>query len=125
MVQTFTDGALCEALTRASGAFQAPVQRLGGDDWLAAAEDWALGLGIRQVLALEAPIGPWRDRLDGLERRLADRDIRLARVRRPWDRTLWPLARRGYFPFREQALATTGPTPLLWDLLTPEQGPHR
>jgi deoxyribodipyrimidine photo-lyase len=125
MVHTFVDSALSEALTRAGGALQAPVQLLGGDDWRAAAEDWALGLGIRQVLTLDAPIGPWRDRLDRLERRLADREIRLARVRRPWDQTLWPLARRGYFPFREKALAATGPTPLLRNLLTPEQGPPR
>ena len=29
----------------------------------------------------------------------------LVRVRRPWDEALWPLATKGFFPFRQRSAA--------------------
>lgn len=125
LVRGFTNGALTDALSRAGEAFRAPVEHPGDGDWLAAAEAWASGLDVHQILSLDAPVGPWRDQLDRLAPRLASRGIRLASVRRPWDAQLWPLARKGYFPFRERAMTGTGPTPLLSDLLSRNEAPAR
>lgn len=104
-VASFAKGSLDDALARAERHFGVPVQGLEATTWLAAAEDWALSLGLRQVLTLEAPIGPWAERLDRLAARLAPQGVRLIRVRRDWDSRLWPGATQGYFRFRQHAQA--------------------
>jgi deoxyribodipyrimidine photo-lyase len=55
------------------------------------------------LVALEAPVGPWRGRLDALAGALGAHDVRLVRVRRSWDQTLWPGATQGFFRFRQYA----------------------
>ncbi len=103
-VVAFARGALVDGLARAEQHFQVPARPLDAADWQGAAEDWARGLGVRQILTLEAPVGPWRERLEQLGDRLAGYDIRLAYQRRAWDAVLWPMATKGFFPFREHAL---------------------
>jgi deoxyribodipyrimidine photo-lyase len=103
-VVAFASGALEDGLARAQQHFQLPVQPLDAADWHGAAEDWARGLGVSQILTLEAPVGPWRERLAQLGERLAGHGIRLAYQRRAWDAALWPAATKGFFPFREHAL---------------------
>ncbi len=104
-VQAFSRSALEDGLGRAMARFRVPVERLDEHDWLASAEAWACGLGVRQVVTLETPVGVWRERLERLRERLTPRGIGLASHRRGWDAALWPAASRGFFPFREYALA--------------------
>jgi deoxyribodipyrimidine photo-lyase len=102
-VTDFTGRALTDALRRAGEHFNAPVHWLADEAWIEDAVAWARREGLRQVVTLYPPVGPWADRVEELERRLADQRIPLIRCRRTWDDVLWPLASRGFFPFRKAA----------------------
>ena len=104
-VASFARESLDDALSRATTHFGVPAERLDETAWLQSAEDWARGLGVRQVITLETPVGPWADGIERLGRRLAPQGIRLVRLRRPWDSVLWPGATQGFFRFHEHALA--------------------
>ena len=45
------------------------------------------------------------DALTALSGPLRDAGVPLVRVRRPWDEELWPLATKGFFPFRQRSPA--------------------
>jgi deoxyribodipyrimidine photo-lyase len=104
-VAAFTRRALEDGLDRAEAAFAAPRAHLDGDHWLEDARERTLALGVDQVVTLEAPVGPWRRRLDALGRLLEPNSVRLVRVRRPWDQALWPGATHGFFRLRRYAAA--------------------
>ena len=61
--------------------------------------------GAACVMAPEAPVGPVSDALAGLVKPLTAEGVSLVRVRRPWDDKLWPLATKGFFPFRQRSTA--------------------
>ena len=65
----------------------------------------AASAGATWVLAPEAPVGPVSDALSALAGPLAAAGVALVRVRRPWDEALWPLATKGFFPFRQRSAA--------------------
>jgi deoxyribodipyrimidine photo-lyase len=102
-VAAFTRAALEDGMARAGDAFRTPVVHLDDAHWLDHARERILAIGVDQVVTLEAPIGPWRDRLQALSTSLGTHGVHLARVRRPWDNTLWPGATRGFFRFRQYA----------------------
>ncbi|EGV16662.1 FAD-binding domain-containing protein [Thiocapsa marina] len=102
-VVDFSRVAIADALSRAEMHLAVPSYVLDEGDWLAAAEEWALSLALRQVVTLETPVGRWRERLEQLDAQLARHGIALVRVRRIWDSSLWPGATRGFFPFNEHA----------------------
>jgi deoxyribodipyrimidine photo-lyase len=102
-VTDFTGRALRDALRRAGEHFNAPVHWLADEAWIEDAVAWAQREGLRQVVTLYPPVGPWANRVEGLERRLAELGITLTRCHRTWDEILWPLASRGFFPFRKAA----------------------
>ncbi len=119
-VTAFARGSVDDALSRAAAQFAVPARRLDEKAWLQSAEDWARGLDVRQVVTLETPAGPWAERVEALGRRLAALGIRLVRIRRPWDSTLWPGATQGFFRFHGHAraqdrllslVAPAGPSP--------------
>ncbi len=97
-----------DALVRAQGRFGCPAsitETMDLDDVLTAAA------GAAYVIAPEAPVGPVSDALTDLAKALATAGVTLVRVRRPWDDLLWPLATKGFFPFRQRssdALAVEG-----------------
>ncbi len=95
--QAFTRAALEDGLARASARFGLEGDMLPPD----AIAEWAASTGARAVLAPEPAIGETADTLDVLRPALAARGITLHLWRRPWDSACWPLARRGFFPFRE------------------------
>ncbi|MGE5154514.1 MAG: FAD-binding domain-containing protein, partial [Bdellovibrio bacteriovorus] len=96
-VAAFTGEALGDSLSRAGAHFGVSSHRLDETAWVQSAEDWARGLGVSQLVTLETPVGPWAERIEGLGLRLAPQGIRLVRLRRPWDSTLWPGATQGFF----------------------------
>ena len=109
-VATFARAALQDGMARAEAAFAAPLAQLDADCWLDDARDRILALGVKQAVTLEAPVGPWRDRLEALGASLGTRGVHLARVRRPWDGTLWPGATHGFFRF----WSSCAPTSPIW-----------
>ena len=93
-----------DAGSRCANHFDRPVMgapMLSPDAVLSAAIDAA----VDQVVVLEAAVGPIGDTLSRMETALAEQGIALTRVRRSWDDRLWPLATKGFFKFRERALA--------------------
>ena len=51
-----------------------------------------------------APVGPMATALAAAREELAIEGLALVEVRRDWDAALWPLATKGFFPFKEKAL---------------------
>lgn len=100
-VAEFVRGALADGLARAARHAGVPAQALPAE----AVADWAAGTGCRAVVTPWAPAGWTADALAGIGRALRDRGIALHRLRRPWDEAAWPLATRGFFPFRAGAAA--------------------
>jgi deoxyribodipyrimidine photo-lyase len=103
-VLRFTDAALADALARAEAHHDAPASRLDALDHGAVGE-WARAHGLAAVVTPYAPVGPAAERLALVEEGLAGAGIHLMRLRRPWDERAWPLATKGYFPFRDRWLA--------------------
>ena len=92
----FTRAALADALGRAGRHFAAPAVALAPTEVVA----WATATGCRTLVTPHAPVGWVAEVLAALDAPLAARGIRLHRLRRPWDAACWPLATRGFFPFR-------------------------
>ena len=95
----FSRGALEDALTRSSAGFGVAAEAPDDDD---AVVGWALGLGVTEVATAWAPVGPLASRLGALSARLAERGVRLVRLRRAFDDRAWPHATAGFFRLRER-----------------------
>jgi deoxyribodipyrimidine photo-lyase len=100
--RTFLDGALSDAAGRAAvryGTTPVQLEALDGAALVAAART----VGAAGVVTPCAPVGPPATALAGARPVLAAEGLGLVEVRRDWDTALWPLATRGFFPFREKA----------------------
>lgn len=98
LVADWVHGALADGLDRAGRHHGLPPRRL----LPAEVADWAAASGCAAVVTPWAPVGWTADTLVGIEPALAARGLPLVRLRRPWDSACWPLATRGFFPFRKQ-----------------------
>ena len=102
VVKDFVADALDDALVR-SGARHEVRHHLFGEapsaDFLI---EWAKGHGCRQIVMPYVPVGPVREWVDPIRQRLANSPIRFVLMRRVWDSRLWPLATKGYYPFKKQ-----------------------
>ena len=102
--RAFVAAAAADAALRAGealGCAATVTAGLGAPGVLAA----ATAAGARWVLAPEAPVGPVADALAALSGELAAAGLPLVQLRRPWDEALWPLATKGFFPFRQRSRA--------------------
>ena len=99
-VRTFSEGAMEDALERASREFQKPVEGLKGDDWNQSVVAWTRCHGFSHIVCPEPPQGPARERVDALCESLKRESVVLSFVRRNWDEKFWPLATAGFFPFK-------------------------
>lgn len=100
----FVAAAAADAAARIGAHFGCPVgigPQLAAAPLIAAAE----AAGVRRIVTPHAPVGPVATALAAMEADLAAAGITLTRLRRAWDERLWPLATKGFFPFREQAPA--------------------
>ncbi len=100
----FVAAAAADAATRAARSFGCAAtvtEGLGAAEVMAA----ATSTGASWILAPEAPVGPIADDLASLSANLGAGDLPLVRMRRPWDDALWPLATKGFFPFRQRSSA--------------------
>ncbi|PWS37732.1 deoxyribodipyrimidine photolyase [Falsiroseomonas bella] len=89
LVADYARAALRDGLDRASRHFGAPAVMLEPAD----VAGWARGHGL-PVVTPWAPFGWTATALEGL-------GVKLLRLRRDWDEACWPLATKGFFPFRE------------------------
>jgi deoxyribodipyrimidine photo-lyase len=105
MARDFAPAAGEDAARRVGAAFDCPVKLSEALDAQTLIEA-AKAAGVRHVVTAYAPVGPVADRLDGLARDLADEGIALMRVRRDWDESFWPHARKGFFAFKERIPAS-------------------
>lgn len=100
-VAGFTEAALADGRARAGAHYGAEASVLDGLG-ASAILPWLRAHDVTALVTPYAPVGPVRDRLDGLERDLATEGIAVSRILRPWDARAWPHATRGFFPFRER-----------------------
>ncbi|MFN7238159.1 MAG: DNA photolyase FAD-binding protein, partial [Brevundimonas sp.] len=100
--RTFLDGALADAGARAGARYGAEPVRLTMLDG-AALSARARAVGAIGVVTPAAPVGPMATALAAAREELATEGLALVEVRRDWDAALWPLATKGFFPFKEKA----------------------
>ncbi|MFN4001381.1 FAD-binding domain-containing protein [Microcella sp.] len=101
LVAGFTEAALADGRARAGAHYGVEASALDGIT-ASAMLPWLRAHDATALVTPYAPVGPVRDRLDGLERDLAAEGIAVSRILRPWDARAWPHATRGFFPFRER-----------------------
>lgn len=98
-VRRFAQGALHDGLSRWSGRMgeAGPVT-----DTPERIVDWAVGLGLAQVLTPYAPTGPAAEAQGQLDQLLSAQGIALVRRIRAYDAAAWPHATAGFFRFKDQ-----------------------
>ncbi len=94
------EAALADGLARAAHHAGCAPDRIDEAAPIEAMRAWAAQHRLQQVVTAEAPVGPVADRLETLATALAADGVRLVRLRRDWDALAWPLATKGFFPFR-------------------------
>ncbi|OYU16679.1 MAG: DNA photolyase, partial [Rhodobacteraceae bacterium PARR1] len=97
-VHSFVAGAVADALSRHGGGLA--FDREG----VTALADHAAGLGVGQVVAPYAPVGPVASTLRKLRPLLAERGIGLVQALSDHDRNAWPHATHGFFRFRDAVM---------------------
>ena len=102
-VHAFTDGGLGDALRRAAAWSGAPAVRVGACTPQAIAE-----AANATLVTAWLPVGPLRDRWDGIAAALTARGVGSAMLRRDWDSRAWPHAERGFFQLRQKIPALLG-----------------
>ena len=102
-VVRFKNGALNDTLERAKKKLTIHTKFLDAEAWSEDVLTWVEQQHLQQVICLETPVGPWREILIPLQKRLLARGVKLVEVTRAWDKTLWPLATGGFFGFYKKA----------------------
>jgi deoxyribodipyrimidine photo-lyase len=103
-VQAFGQGAALDTLSRVQSlavhadVIGKPITRLDMDDVLR----WLRQAGRRTLVIPETPVGATADAISALVRSLESHGINIVRLRRSWDTAAWPLATKGFFPFKER-----------------------
>ncbi len=96
----FASAASSELMQRTASYFACPaglVNQLDAETLIASAK----AVGVTQIITPYAPVGPVADALAQLVPVLAREGIKLIAVRRAWDSTFWPHAKKGFFAFKE------------------------
>lgn len=105
VVTDFVAAAVQDALARHADLFGLPDAAPCFDrDALQALADHAAALGVAQVVAPHAPVGPVASALRKLRPLLQARDIPLVQALSDHDRAAWPHATHGFFRFREAVM---------------------
>ncbi|MFN3620036.1 FAD-binding domain-containing protein [Sphingorhabdus sp.] len=99
--RSFVAAATGDVLERVRNTFPCPVISLNSLDPSALLAQ-ARESRAEQIITPYAPVGPIADALTGIAPLLASEGTPLVQVRRSWDETFWPLATKGFFPFKER-----------------------
>lgn len=99
--RAFVAATINDASERVGNVFKCPTTVL---DTLDAATliTQARAAGAEQIVTSYAPVGPVADALARVAPILASEGVPLIQVRRAWDENFWPLATKGFFPFKEK-----------------------
>ncbi len=97
--ETFTEGALSDAVNRSASHFSQDVVEGRDTETLC---EWARDLGLETVVTAYVPIGPVGDRLNAAQASLVENGISIAKRIRDHDRVSWPHATKGYFKLKKQ-----------------------
>lgn len=100
----FLEGAMADMEQRCRERYRLPVLRLGVLDGPALLEA-AAAVGARTIVTPCVPVGPTASALLVARPSIEAAGLDLVMLRRSWDEALWPGADRGFFPFRERAVA--------------------
>ncbi|MEY2885114.1 MAG: hypothetical protein RL490_2838 [Pseudomonadota bacterium] len=92
--------ALADGLARAAAHTGCAAERLDEANAITAMRDWAARHRLQQIVTGDVAVGPVADRLAVLSTALAADGVQLLRLRRRWDDLAWPLATKGFFPFK-------------------------
>ena len=93
----FTQQALIDGAQRAGAHFGRTAQAAPDID---AAIDTARTLGAKQVVTQRPAVGPGQDQMAGYRAALAQADLTLCEMQRPWDAAFFPYATKGFFKFK-------------------------
>jgi len=88
-----------DGLDRAGAHFGCPAVAVDAEAPVEGLSVWALEHKLSEVVAFAPTVGPIRDMLPRLERRLQAEGVHLRLVRRPSDASLFTNATAGFFPF--------------------------
>ena len=102
--RAFVRHAAVDCAARLEKHFKCPTTFLDSLDGISL-RDAARATGVSQILTADAPVGPIADSLHDLTLVLAKDDIVLVQIRRSWDSTFWPDAKRGFFSFKETVVS--------------------
>lgn len=64
--------------------------------------NWATENNLQQIVTAYAPVGPTADVLNGVEALLQKKGVTVIRMLRPWDKTIWPHAAKGFFALKKK-----------------------
>jgi deoxyribodipyrimidine photo-lyase len=93
----FSEGAVREAVDRASRDFAVHGSLSNTEDWSELLLDWASKHHVTSIVTAHGPVGPVAELLDDASEKLAARGVSVVRLRRHYDVVTWPYARRGFF----------------------------
>lgn len=103
VAKSFTQRALAGALEASASDYGVASSLLSSDETFAdAALTWAQGLETTHIVTAEPTTGWVKARLLPLKTTLADHGLTLSFVRREWDETFWPHARKGFFGLKKK-----------------------
>lgn len=98
----FAEGAVKDAVERASRLFGANGTLSNSDSWDEVLPDWASRHGLKTIVTAHAPVGPVAELLADAGEKLESVGVSLVRLRRPYDTATWPHSRRGFFRLKKQ-----------------------
>ena len=93
----FTQQALIDGAQRAGAHFGRTAQAASD---IEAVIDTARTLGAKQVVTQRPAVGPGQDQMAGYRAALAQADLTLCEMQRPWDAAFFPYATKGFFKFK-------------------------
>ena len=100
--QQFVTGAVNDAVQRSSQQFGVNGELVTTRDWAATLLEWAEQHDLKTIATAYAPVGPVAELLVDATDKLAQHDIRLLQLRRPYDNLVWPNANRGFFKLKDK-----------------------
>jgi deoxyribodipyrimidine photo-lyase len=111
--RTFAREAAADTAARVAAHFGCPAaitETLNAEALIAAAN----AANVRHIITPYSPVGQAAEALASLAPVLANEGIGLAQIRREWDASFWPHAKKGFFPFKEQIPSLLGELGLVW-----------
>ena len=99
VAEAFAPVAVADATERARAAFDAPVTLSEVPDWQNTLAAWAGEHALEAIVTTRLPLGPVQKRL---RKACREADLELIEMTRPYDRAVWPHAKKGFFGLKKK-----------------------